>query len=525
MAALPKPERNTPGDALGDLPDSLQHSERESGNSNAEIPASLPLIVNNEETPLPETETQATVETQPAIAEEPKPKRPYKKRGEQAQEPEPQEPQSLLKQPGEDFLEYQARIPANDWDYVYGNYVSKVMAGGKKKRIFDEAVRRPISMAELREWASEHGPGTYFVQFTVKSKHLSSCSEYFTFDDEGKGVIGSATGFPKDPEGLAYSAKVAADITKEAAREGLAMVREERVERNKQPDFAGMFGAMANVFANLIPKPAPPDNTMIQFLIQDAQRRADAAEKDAERREQRAKEESDRRERDAQRRADEAKAEADRQRERDKEFFGLMLKQAESKADSLNQMTGLLTSFMKVKETIDDTMGGGPKGPWDLVGQVADGIIQNGPAIVAAVKGATPQQVQQIQNPQPQPNPEAQPFYELIMRLAKYFQRDPDMYNGPYLVDMIEAEYGAMYADFQKTPKETILQAIAAFEPYGKAIAEHEQANLFMSKIIDAIKFPDTMEDLFPDEEPEEKEPIVLHGRARKLNGKAKGAA
>lgn len=468
-----------------------------------------------EETALQETETEIeTQQEEPEVVKQKPMGRPRKDK------------ESTHRAVDEDFFDYLQRGPTPmDWSSVKtsGLYIYKLQSGGNLR--IGPVLRRPITFDELKDIAIKHGPGQYKVQFQTRLEHLTPCGEVVPFDAESLPKSGQRPdsaemkGFDKAIEAssnmLEHSAKTAIDLTKSV-----------QIENNKQPDVAGIVTAVVSAVAALIPK---QDNTMIQFLIQDAQRRADAAEKDADRREQRAKEDAERRERDSERRAAEAKAEADRQRERDKEFFGLMLKQAESKADSLNQMTGLLTSFMKVKETIDDTMGGGPKGPWDLIGQVAGSVIDNAPAIVAAVKGAPPAQVAQMQNPQAQVQQEAQPFYDMVIRLAKYFQRDPANYEGPYLVDMIEKEYGAVFSEIINQTKETILQAVTAFEPYGKAIMDHPQASVFMAKIIDAIKFPDTMDDLFPEEDDEPKEVILVdpkgvahNPRQKRINGKAK---
>lgn len=460
--------------------------------------------LKQEEPPLPETQDQEIIETQNETE-------PPKKRGRgpnKPKEPETeQQPQSLRRGIGEGFLEYQARIPANEWvSNVYGNYIYKCLPNGKKKRIDDQPRLQPITMGDLREIATQNGPGEYYVQFTVKTPNLSSCFETFTFDDAGMGEIGGNKFSKNDPEGIAYSAKVAADITKEAAREGLAMVREERVERNKQPDMTGLLTGLASIIAAVQPKPIEqkPDTftpilmQMLQNQAADAERRASEARADADRREQA------------------AKAEAERQRDRDEKFWTMMMKQTEAKVDSMTQMTGLFSSFIKVKNEIDDTIGGGPKGWMDVAANVVDGVLQQGPAIVAAMKGAPPQQV--MQNPQVQANPQQQMFFDFVARLDRYFQRDK--YDGIYLHDMIEIEYGQIYVDIKNMPKETVLEAI---KTNGGAFMENPKASEFMAKIVDAIKEPDTMDDIFP-EEPEEKEPIVLHGKARKVNGKAKNA-
>jgi F0F1-type ATP synthase epsilon subunit len=475
-------------------------------------------VTTDEEPPLPETAEAEVIETKP------EPKKPVAKfQKKEAQERE-DGPVSRRKEPGEDFFDYLARLPQDA--FSTGIYIYKAARTGN---VQIDRIYRAITFDDLKNtYAAQNGPGNYLVQFTTRDKTLTPCSQRYTFDGSTLSSLGDGA-----TAGLGDSV---ATTSAQATSEAIRMVAEASREANKanielitditknsiRPERGIDVAALITGIATLMPK---QDNTMVQFMISEANRRADAAEKEAERREQRAKEESDRREREAERRATEAKAEADRQRERDKEFFGILLKQSESKADSLNQMTGLLTSFMKAKEMIDDSIGGGPKGPWDLVAGVADSVLQQGPAIVAALKGAPPAQVEQMQRAQNPagPPPAEQPFYDMVIRLAKYFGRDPQLYDGHYLCQMLEEEYGPVYSDMINQPKETILSAIAAFEPFGKAIMEHPQASVLMGKIIDAIKFPDTIDDIFGgEEEPEEKEPIILHGKARKINGRAK---
>ncbi len=484
-------------------------------------------------------ETLPTTEEPPSVEEKPQPMKPTPKpigRPPKKVPPPPAEeaPVSRRREPGEDFFDYLARLPQDC--FSSGIYIYKQARTGN---VQIDRVYRSINFDDLKNtYAGQNGPGNYLVQFTTRDKTLTPCSQRYTFDgstlsslgDGSAGSLGDSVA-TTSAQATSEAIRMVAEASREANKANIELITD--ITKNAvKPEKGIDVAALITGIATLMPK---QDNTMVQFMIQEANRRADAAEKDADRRERQAKEEADRRERDAERRAAEAKAEADRQRERDKEFFGLILKQAEAKADSLNQMTGLLTSFMKVKETIDDTMGGGPKGPWDVVGNVIDGVIQQGPAIMAAVKGASPQQVQQMQqqaNPQAE-RAEAQPFYEMIHRLAKYFARDPALYDGPYLIQMMEEEYGGLYADIINQPKETVLAAITAFEPYGKSIMEHAQAGPFMSKVVDAIKFPDTMDDIFGGNEEEDEEPpienppMVMHrprGRPRKLNGQAKTA-
>jgi hypothetical protein len=523
VAALPKPERQV----MPIVGDNVSPLTEQAGDASAQtrlpdLPETDMRSVSiddlpREEPPLPETETQATVETQQPeeLAET---SEPQKKRGRGPAKPKPTQYESTFRSPDEDFFDYLERaITPEDWQSskMSGIYIYKILQTGTLK--LAKGIRKSISQEDVEEYAIKNGPGNYRVQVSHSLPHITRpLGTVVTFDEDALPAGSGKKRGTNTDDFLGASSMVQAmgNIAMKTAETGINAVKGQ-MERNQPLDVAALFQGFASIMATVQPKPQEDKTTplimaMLQNQAQDAERRAREAREESERRERQAKED------------------ATNARERDNQFFQLMLKQAETKADSLNQMTGLLTSFMKVKETIDDTMGGGPKGPWDLVAQVADGVIQNGPAIAAAIKGASPQQVAQMQNPQPQPAPEAQPFYDMIIRLAKYFQRDPANYNGPYLVDMIEAEYGGVHIEIINQPKDDVLKAIAAFEPWGKAIMEHPQASVFMAKIIDAIKAdPDTMDEIFPDEDepPQRENPPMIHGKARKINGRAKGAA
>lgn len=485
-----------------------------------------------EETTLPETQELTEQSDDQMEISEPQEEtiQPHKPVGRPAKKAE-----STHRGPNEDFFDYiQRAITPQDWSNVKmsGLYVYKLQRGGNLPVGPDgKPFRRAITFEDVRDLAIQHGPGSYKLQLTHKLPHLSTGGVVIPFDADslpknaGPQAIGQAG--QMDFQGVSRVMESSAQMLEHSAKSAIDLQKTIHIENSKQPDVASIVTSVVSAVAALIPK---QDNSMIQFLIADAQRRADAAEKDAERREQRAKEDAERLERHAERRAAEMKAESDRQRERDKEFFGILIKQAESKADSLNQMTGLLTSFMKVKETIDDTMGGGPKGPWDLVSSVAERVVDVAPGIMAAWKGAPPAQVAQMVNPQQQQSQAEQPFYKMVVRLAEYFQRDPAIYEGPYLVEMIEKEHGAMFSEIMNQPKDAILQAVATFDPYGKAIMEHPQAAEMLGKVIDAIKtdvdlvFPENPE---PDEDEEipVENPPMIHGKARRINGRAKVVA
>lgn len=419
----------------------------------------------------------------------------------------------------EDFFEYLARIDPKDWSSVQtsGLYIYKLQSGGNLR--IGPVLRKAITFDELKDIAIKHGPGNYKVQFQTRLQHLTKCGEVVPFDADSLPESASQRqGSSQEMKGFDKAIEASSNMLEHSAKTAIDLHKEVQVQNNKAPDTAGLITAIGTLMAGLR-QPEPKEDktvslimTMLQNQAVEAQRRADDAEKRAMEQRRLDREDAERRER-------QAKEDAQAARERDKQFFELMLKQAETKADSLNSMTGLLTSFMKVKEAIDDTTGGGPKGPWDLAGNVIDGVLQQGPAIVAALKGAPPQQLAQMQNPQAQQvNPQQQMFLDFVARLDRYFQRDK--YDGIYLHDMIEIEYGQIYVDIKNMPKETVLEAI---KTNGGAFMENPKASEFMAKIVDAIKEPDTMDDIFP-EEPEEKEPIVLHGKARKVNGKAKNA-
>lgn len=476
-----------------------------------------------EEKPVPEIEEQELSATEGGIEtpDEPQPERP---RGRPVKA-------STHRGPDEDFFEYLNRIDPKDWSSgrTSGLYIYKLQAGGNLP-LTRPALRRAISADDLRDLAIKHGPGSYKLQFQTKLPHLTPCTEVIPFDadslpsDAGpKGRQGNA-----DFQGINSAISSTAEMLKDGAKTAIEISKAVQIENNRQPDMAGLVTSLAQAFAAMQPKPEPRDDSTAKLIMAMLENQAKEAERRAEAAERRAEEQRRLDREDAERRERQAKEDAERARERDQMFFDLMLSQANSKADSLNQMTGLLSNFIKVKNEIDDSLGGGPKGPWDLVGSVAERVLDVAPGIVAAMKGAPPQQVAQMVNPQP-PQQDAQPFYDMVIRLAKYFQRDPANYEGPYLVDMIEKEYGAVFSEIMNQPKDAILQAVGTFEPYGKAIMEHAQAAEMLGKVIDAIKtdvdavFPEQPDD-DEDEIPVENPPMI-HGKARRVNGRAKVVA
>ncbi len=513
-----------PNGASGDDDSVPEHSERESGNSNAEIPASLPLIVKpKEDSPLPETAViEALPETKPEPRLAPPPKQRKPVPTEEAEVP-------LKREPGEDLIEYINRLPMEVFTAPQaGIFIYKQSQTGNVQL---DKIFRPITFDELKNiYAGRSGAGNYYLQFNTRDKRLNAGGQRFTFDGSTLQTLGEGSGSSLGGQALtgaqatSEAIRMVAEASREANKANIELITD--ITKNSiRPEKGIDVAALITGIATLMPK---QDNTMVQFMIAEANRRADAAEKEADRRETRAKEEAERREREADRRATEAKAEADRQRERDKEFFGILLKQSESKADSLNQMTGLLTSFMKVKETIDDTMSPGPKGPWDLIGNVADGLMQHGPAIMASFKGATPQQVQQIQqqqNPeaaQPQPSTPQMQFRELVQRIGLYCQRDSEKWNVDYIGEMIQEEYGGLAVElFENTAAEKIVEFIKSTPP-GDIVLAHPDGPTFIGKLIEYFKTEEPPDEAEPEIIMVDPKGVSVNPRQRKINGKVK---
>lgn len=434
-------------------------------------------------------------------------------------------PISMKREPGEDLIEYINRLPIEVFTAPQaGIYIYKQSQTGNVQL---DKIFRPITFDELKNiYAGRYGAGNYYLQFNTRDKRLNSGGQRFTFDGSTLQSLGGGStealggaALTSGAQATSEAIKMVAEASREANKANIELITEitkNAIKPTEKTDVAAIITAVVGAITAMKPS-GDGDSSMIKLL--------EAQRKDAEDRVRQAREDADRREA-------RIKEETQAARERDQQFFTMMksqsdnmnailLKQAENKTDSLNQMTGLLSNFIKVKNEIDDSLGGGPKGPWDLVGSVAERVADMAPGIIAAYKGAPPAAVAQAMNPRQEPQ-EPQPFYDLVIRLAKYFQRDPAKYNGPYLVDVIEAEYGAVYSEIANQPKEMILESIGQFDPWGKAIMEHQVAADFMGRIIDAIKSPDDIDSIFPD--PDE-EPEIIQGKVERpplKNGRAK---
>lgn len=455
-------------------------------------------------------------------------------------------PSMQKKAPTEDFFEYLNRIAPQDWSNskTAGIYIYKESPKGNV-RINDEPLHRPITLQEIREeWAAKHGPGTYKIQFTTSLKHLSSAGERVTIDSNGVLLGGPLSNslegqaFNGGLPGISQAFSTVASISKEAASAAVEVVKSAQIEQNKGVDVA----ALVTAIAGMAPK---PDNSIIQFLITDANRRAEQAEKDAERREREserrerlykedaerrerlAKEESDRRERDRKEEMDRRDKEAHDRREDDRKWWEFIMKEKEKKDEF--GLGGVLRDLVVplVKERFEG--GGQPEGWAGVAANFADRIpdlVSGVSAMMAAKNGATPQQVQQMtaSNPQLQPPQQAQSgpqadFAELMKRIAKYLSRDDALWNTEdgrdYVLGMIEEEYPGIRQDlFVNQPREIIYQAIQS-DPYGANILAHEIAKGFVEGVVNAIKAEETGEEVV--EPPEDvPEPRKVNGRHKK---------
>lgn len=431
------------------------------------------------------------------------------------------------RQIGEDFFDYLQRIAPEDWSNsrTSGLYFYKKSPKGNV-RITDEPAHGPITLAEFREqFYPTHGDGNYRLQFTTSLKYLTSCGENVTFDSNGAslgaGPMGSLSGTPVSAgvAGFADAIKATSEMLKDGAKAAVDVSRLQQVEHNKPVDIAGIITAVVGAITAVQPK-NDGDSALIKLL--------EGQRKDAEERAKAAKEEADIRER-------RAKEDAAAARERDQQFFTMMqkqsegmnailLKQAESKSDSLTQMTNLITSFMTVREKIEDSLGGSqPKGWEGVIGNAIDKAGDILPHIMSRFGGGAPQQQpQMIQGPQgpiPQ-SQEQQEFPEMVNRIGKYLGRDVNLWDGSYLVRLIETEYPVTHAQLINQPKEAALQAIASL-PIGEAILKHEAAAKLINDVLDVIKNPDLFDTVFPEEEPEPEQDEPPPGpQRRKANGR-----
>ena len=444
--------------------------------------------------------------------------------------------------PSEDFFDYINRVAPEDWSnsQTSGLYIYKRSPKGNV-RVNDEPLRGPITLQQFREeYLPVFGDGNYRLQFTTGLKYLTSCGENVTFDGQTVSLGGTSTGIisrssvSNADQGFSDAIKATSEILKDGAKAAVDVSRVQQMDQAKGLDVAALLTGLAG----FMPK---PDNTMVQFLIADSQRRAEAAEKRAEEQHRRDKEDADRRERlakeEAERRDRDRKDELDRRerewkdrQDRDNKFWELMLKEKEKK-DEMG-LGGIIKDLVVplVKERFEG--GGSPEGWAGVASNLADrlpDVVAGVSAMMAARNGATPAQVQQMVAPQPQLPPQQQvqgpqaDFAELMKRIARYLSRDSALWNTEdgrdYILGMIEEEYAGIRQDlFVNQPQEVIYQAIQA-DPYGANILAHEIAKGFLESIVDAIKAEETGEVTEAAEEPEPDE------EARKPNGRHKKAA
>lgn len=478
--------------------------------------------VEDEDTDLPPT----AVDESPTPVVDERPEKPKSNGRSKAVVAAPTEPDlSKKRQPSEDFFDYLARITPEEWSnsQTSGLYIYKKSPKGNV-RITDEPVHGPISLGEFREqFYPSHGDGNYRLQFTTSLKHLSSCGENVTFDSNGAalgsgpmGSLGSSSVAP-GAAGFSDAIKATSEMLKDGAKAAVEVSRAHQMDQVKGLDVAALLTGLAG----FMPK---QDNTMVQFLIADAQKRAEAAEKQAIDQRRLDKEETDRREKAAK---DDRRDELDRRereykdrQDRDNKFWELMLKEKEKKSDEFGiteMLKGIVVPLMK--ERMEG--GGAPEGWAGVAANFADRIpdvVAGVSALMAARNGATPQQVQQIQasaqgNPQLQPPQQAQgpqvDFAELMKRIARYLSRDSALWNTDdgreYILGMLEEEYPSIRQDlFINQPREIIYQAIQA-DPYGANIMAHEIAKSFVESLVDAIKVEETGADPEPELEVLEK--------------------
>lgn len=455
-----------------------------------------------------------------------KPKRHYQRGPRKGAVPPPSsDHEARRRRPSEDFFDYLQRISPEDWSnsQTSGLYIYKKSPKGNV-RITDEPIHGPITLAEFREqFYPTHGDGNYRLQFTTSLKYLTSCGENVTFDSNGASLgtspMGALGGSPVSPgmTGFTDAIKATSEMLNYGARAAVDVSKLQQVEHNKPVDIAAIITAVVGAITAVQPK-NDGDSALIKLL--------EGQRKDAEDRAKAAKEEADIRER-------RAKEDAAAARERDQQFFTMMknqsdgmnailLKQAESKADSLTQMTNLITSFMTVREKIEDSLGGSqPKGWEGVIGNAIDKVGDVLPAVLSrfgAGGGATQvQQPQMIPGAPPTP-PEQQEFPEMVNRIGKYLARDVNLWDGSYLVRLIETEYPVTHAQLVNQPKDAAIAAFGSL-PTGKAILEHEAAAKLISDVLDVIKNPELFDTVFPEieEEPEEPEPGPV--RRKRPNG------
>lgn len=459
------------------------------------------------------------------------------------------------KQPGEDFFEYVNRIPLEAFtSNGAGLYVYKQAQSGNVQL---DKIYRPLTFDELKNiYAAKNGAGNYYVQFNTRDKKFSSMGQRYTFDGdnlallgEGAGtVLGSSTLANPQQSATAEAIKIIAEASREANKANIELIKDHAKKPDEGSAITALIIKLMDVQRSEAIERADRDR-------KEAKERADKetleAKEQAKRDIEAAKDRADRdnkffqllidgNEKRANERAEMMKA----MQEAQGKWFDTLLKEKDKKDDSLgmgNVLKELFSAFARerLEGGGEQTLPGWAGVMQTIVPRIAEAI----PTILAARNGASPQQIQQIQEQQRianetqhgpngglrQQNP-AEPkllttedeLNGFIDRLGTYLtgkiqQGRPA--DPAYMIQVLDEEFLLVANLLENNTKEVIISAIQS-APLGGQLLQIPIAPAFLEELINKLKQP---------EEEEEQEPelvgVIPQAQSQPTTKKRKSAA
>jgi hypothetical protein len=482
-----------------------------------------------------------------------------------------QTPKRYKKLPTENFFAWLATIPFNIWPrldlYIYKQELKNQLPSGQPRYI--AKIHQPIDEEFIKaNYVPSFGDGVYELQLSSRVPIVASESTIIDIASDpnnpvitpvmASGVNGrfvNQQGVMSDA-GTVKATEASSRMLEHSAIAAVDLLKNNQLQAAAPVDIAGIVTAVAA----LIPK--KDDSAIITMLDnqrKDAEARAEREAKDAKDRQERsdkdAKERQDRIEKEAKERADRIEKDAkDREERQDKynsalmtqqkEFFTILMSEKDKKADTLGMgdvLKELFGAFARerLEGGGENIMPGWAGVLQTIVPKVAEAI----PAFMAARNGASPQQIQQIQEQQRiaaetqhgpngglrQQNP-AEPkllttedeLNGFIDRLGTYLtgkiqQGRPA--DPAYMIQVLDEEFLLVANLLENNTKEVIISAIQS-APLGGQLLQIPIAPAFLEELINKLKQP---------EEEEEQEPelvrVIPQAKSEATGRKKKQAA
>jgi hypothetical protein len=340
-----------------------------------------------------------------AAEEQPKPKK-------KAQVEEDSTDAELKRQPGEDWFEYVNRLPPDA--FTEHNACIYVYKQAQTGNVQIDKIYRAITFDELKNiYAVKNGAGNYYLQYNTRNKKYSSAGQRYTFDGDNLTGLGDAVQSGLSASGLANpqqsataeAIKIIAEASREANKANIELIK----DHAKKPDEGSAITALIIKLMDVQRSEA------IERADRDRKEAKERADKEAIEAKEQAKRDieaaKDRADRDNkffqllidgnEKRANERAEMMKAMQEAQGKWFDTLLKEKDKKDDSLgmgNVLKELFSAFARerLEGSGEQTLPGWAGVMQTIVPRIAEAI----PTILAARNGASPQQIQQIQEQQ-----------------------------------------------------------------------------------------------------------------------------